>query len=638
MDNKQKTPKENITISTDEMIANFKKSVKEETEKEEKDATLGQLDCIDKSSFEGNIACEKSDRKNAGYENINRDTCEQPNKENLVSKQHNKQSLAHEQSNDKNVVHEKSDRKNTTHTSPRGTHKNSNGNKHLKEDSTLFTNDFLMECAWAKDKGNGILYSHLFNDRFACLGENDSWLEYGGHFWQKCDISRVQNSVETVVNQYKNLIEDIKEELKIATDEENKSLMAYLESKKKTLKTSINTLHTVGGVSSCLTFSKANDKTTVISSDLLDANLHVLCCDNGLIDLRTGECREGTPKDYITRTCKGKWKSLEEPAPLFEKMVHEIFGEKEEVTHYFHKLIGMAMCGVISEKIFIILLGEDGDSGKTTIFETLFDVVRGYVSPMPVEMLLDQRNPKNPDSPTPSIMSLCGQRLCWASEPGENRRFSIENIKLMSGNDSLTGRNPWDKSMSSFTPTHTLFLLTNHKMRASAHDQAFWSRLRLIECPFNFVTNPDPSNPRHRKRIDGLRQKIVEEEKAGILAWIVRGYMHYIAEGIEPPEDVKESTAKYRREEDIMEDFIEACLEKVEVESSIKEDVKRIGASDLYELFKNWFMENLSKNVMSGTSFGRMAAKRIEKGKVGGKVYYFGYMITEEARGQYAKS
>lgn len=508
-----------------------------------------------------------------------------------------------------------------------------------KED--IFTKEFLFECIASKDKGNGILYSHLFENRFAALAK-EYWLEYNGHYWEECDFSCVQNNVEGVVNQYKILLGYVNNQIEKAhelssiDDAMNKKVKQF-EFKKKLIQSTINVLHTVGGVNNCLTFSRANDKTTVISSDMLDADLHVLCCENGLIDLRTGELRPGTPKDYITRTCKGEWQGLDAPAPKWEKMIHEILGEKEDVTHYFHKLLGMAMCGHITEKIFVILLGEDGDSGKTTIFETLFDVVRGYISPMPVEMLLDQRNPKNPDSPTPSIMSLRGRRLTWASEPGENRRFSIENIKLMSGNDSLTGRNPWDKDMTSFTPTHTLFLLTNHKMRASAHDQAFWSRLRLIECPFNFVSNPDPSNPRQRKRIDGLRQQIVDEEKAGILAWLVRGYMFYVTEGIEPPEEVKESTAKYRREEDIMEDFVEACLEKIEVESNIKEDEKRIGASDLYELFKNWFIDNYSKNVMSGTSFGRMAAKRITKGKVGGKVYYFGYVITENAKGQYAK-
>lgn len=614
--------KDKPTVPIEDMLDDFKKRTQADAEKEARgdfsdasdidddvpdytDADIpadsGQLDCMDDFSF---------DEKAAG-ENI--------------------KSTGHEVTTKKTTK----DNRNNHHNDGDIKH----FDKHTNEGEALFTNDFLLECLRARDKGNGILYSYLYGEKFAALAK-DYWLEYNGHHWEECDFSRVQNSVEGVVNQYKILLDFVNSELQkmaalAVADDESKKIAKNFEDRKKIIKANINALHTVVGVNNCLTFSRANDKTTVISSDVLDAELHCLCCENGLIDLRTGELRPGTPKDYITKTCKGEWKGLDESAPLWEKMIHEILGEKEEVTHYFHKLIGMAMCGKISEKIFVILLGEDGDSGKTTIFETLFDVVRGYISPMPVEMLLDQRNPKNPDSPTPSIMSLRGKRLTWASEPGEHRRFSIENIKLMSGNDSLTGRNPWDKDMSSFTPTHTLFLLTNHKMRASAHDQAFWSRLRLIECPFNFVANPDQTNPRQRLRVDDLKQRIIDEEKSGILAWIVRGYMHYVAEGIEPPAEVKESTARYRREEDILEDFVEGCLEKIEVESSVSDAEKRIGASDLYELFKNWFTENYSKNVMSGTSFGRMAAKRIEKGKIGGKVYYFGYKITEDARGQY---
>ncbi len=632
------TPTDKKTVSVEEMI----ELQRQRHEQALHDENLGQLDCISSASFEKNTAAENEANGNTeqNFDN-NEDSSyfqNMPDDQALDDAPNfadyddldTGQSLPEYDDNQGNQS------KNNKSQGPKKGHKRAADKNGF---DSQFTKDFLWECLFARDKGNGNLYSHLYAEKFACL-HKEYWLEYNGHHWDMCDISRVQNSVEGAVDQYALLADDVRDQINNlraeadAGDDKSKADIKRLENKYKIIKTTINHLHTVNGVNHCLTFSRANDKTTLINTEMLDADLNALCCDNGIIDMRTGEIRKGVPSDYVTRTCKGEWKGLDEKAPKWEQMVYEVLGENKDVTHYFQKLVGMAMCGHITEKIFVILLGEDGDSGKTTIFETLFEVLSGYVAPMPVEMLLDRKNPKDPDSPTPSIMSLKGRRLTWASEPGENRRFSVENIKLMSGNDTLTGRNPWDKDMTSFAPTHTLFLLTNHKMRASAHDQAFWSRLRLIDCPFNFVANPDPQNKRHKQRKDGLRQQIVDEEKAGILAWVVSGYIAYLMEGIEPPAAVKESTDKYRREEDLMAYFIDECLEKVEV-SVCKED-SRIGAADLYELFKNWHTTNHSKYVPSGTLFGKIAAKHIEKKKDGGKIYYIGYQITTEAKGAYA--
>ena len=95
------------------------------------------------------------------------------------------------------------------------------------------------------------------------------------------------------------------------------------------------------------------------------------------------------------------------------------------------------------------------------IMETLKKVLGPYMGPVPAELLLDRKIPKDPDSASPTIMNMKGMRIIWASETNENRRFSTAQVKLLSGSDSLTGRYLWDKQNTEFRPTHTLFLLTN---------------------------------------------------------------------------------------------------------------------------------------------------------------------------------
>ena len=114
---------------------------------------------------------------------------------------------------------------------------------------------------------------------------------------------------------------------------------------------------------------------------------------------------------------------------------------------------------------------------------------------------------------------------------------------------------------------------------------------------------------------------VLEGEASGVLAWIVRGYMLYAAEGLEPPEAVKNATTRYKSEEDLAAIFIEECLEKM--------DNAEIFAGDMYELFRAWFMDNYGKSCPSISTFGRMASKYLVREKRGRKVY-LGYDVKPE--------
>lgn len=485
--------------------------------------------------------------------------------------------------------------------------------------------NFVLDCARARDKGNGILFAELMRGKMAFVPEGKFWLEWQGHRWAEMYDQQAEAAVEKVADEYAKAKAKEEEAQRNAAAEEDMDESKRHKKNAASLSASIWNLHCPAGVLACLKMSLANDAPLLVSADQLDLDPYILGCPNGLVDLRTGESRPGRPEDFVTRSCRPEWKGVDAPAPRWERMVLEVFGERPDVAAYFHKLVGYSFFGRVTEKLFVILLGEEGDSGKTTLMETLFAVGGDYAAPMPVELLLDQGRPESPNAPTPAIMSLKGLRLTWASEPGENRKFSVERIKLMSGNDSLTGRYGYDKKMQTFEPSHTLFLLTNHKLRAAANDTPFWNRVRLLDCPYSFVPNPKPGT-NQRQRRDRLKAEILETEASGVLAWIVRGYMAYVAEGLEPPEEVAKATAKYKREEDLAAEFIEECLEPY--------DQGEIFANDLYELFKAWFKDNYGKNPPSITTFGRMAGQHLPRAKKGRKVY-LGYEVKPHIENKY---
>jgi putative DNA primase/helicase len=493
-----------------------------------------------------------------------------------------------------------------------------------KKQPELTTHTFVVECARALDKGAGILFATMMRDKFINVPEKkEQWFAWKDNYWEEVFSPVVRAAAERVAECFDKA--RILEQGKLKDmDEEDKEGRQWTKFNLKILRSRINTLHEPKGVTSCLRFALDNDDPLLVKAEKLDQTPMRLACENGVVDMRTGDLFPGRPQDYITRHCPASWAGLDAPAPKWEAMLLEIFGENKEVLHYFQKLIGYAMGGKVTEKLFVILLGEEGDSGKTTIFETLYEIVQGYAAPMPVELLLEQSGAtQNPHSPTPAIMAMKALRITWASEPGESRRFSVDRIKLMSGLDSLTGRNPWDVGMTTFPPTHTLFLLTNHKMRASAHDTAFWGRVRLIECPYSFVSNP--SRPNQRKRKDGLKDDIVATEAAGVLAWIVRGYQLFLREGLSPPNAVLEASAKYQREEDVIAEWLESCVQ-LDADAAFYET-----QADLYEVFHGWHLLNYGKrDLPTQIKFGKLLGKKIKKEKIGGQIRYYGVKIHAE--------
>jgi putative DNA primase/helicase len=105
----------------------------------------------------------------------------------------------------------------------------------------------------------------------------------------------------------------------------------------------------------------------------------------------------------------------------------------------------------------------------------------------------------------------------------------------------------------SFTPTHKLWLLGNHRPEVNTGGFAFWRRMRLI--PFERIVAEE-------RKIDNLASVLVREEGPGILAWLVEGARRYFAgeKDLTGPVRVQVATTAYAETEDHTGRFLaEAC-------------------------------------------------------------------------------
>ncbi len=484
------------------------------------------------------------------------------------------------------------------------------------------TSAFIQDCLIKNELGDGTLFAALFRDQFLFNNSTQEWFVWSGHFWQRDVMNRSLAAVEKLSEhyllEYKALSEKIIE-LSSSGDDEDREKIKKLKGTQTNLIKRVSQLRGDKRRSACLKFTRTIEAPLAIKGEEFDLHPMLFPCANGVIDLETGRLKPGLPGDFLSLASPVSFEAIDTPVPLWEKSLLEIFGGNEEMVSYLQRLFGYAITGLVKEKVFPVFFGRTGWNGRSLIIETISYIMGALAGSIPAEMLLSQRYSKSSAGPSPDIMSLKGIRMAFASEIDEGQRFSAAKIKWLTGKDELTGRSPHDKYPTRFAPTHKLFVMTNSQPQAPPNDKAFWERLHLIPFTISFV-NREPQETYERRAILDLDRQVLTEAP-GILAWLVRGCLEWQKRGLNPPKDVTEATEKYRRNEDIMADFLDECC--------FKDPGADEKASALYNRFVSWYHDNIGKNEPTGTWFGKQLGQKFEKSKQEGCIVYHGIILKE---------
>lgn len=298
-----------------------------------------------------------------------------------------------------------------------------------------------------------------------------------------------------------------------------------------------------------------------------DRNPWTLNTPTGTVDLRTGTLRAHRAADLLTKRTAAPF-DADAACPLWLDFLALVFEHNAVLIDYVQRALGYSITGDVSEHVLFFPHGS-GRNGKSTMLGTVQAVLGDYARTADPELLLQRRGEVHPTN----IAALHGARFVTSIETEDGRRFAEVLVKWLTGGDRLTAR-LMRQDFFDFDPTHHIWLAANHKPAVRGSDAGIWSRIHLIPFAVHLPTAlGDAYDPQFRSRL-------LSEEAAGILRWLVEGCLGWQRHGLNPPAEVLAATEAYRREMDVLDRFItERCTE---VPSA------KVAAGALYSAYKAW--------------------------------------------------
>jgi P4 family phage/plasmid primase-like protien len=324
--------------------------------------------------------------------------------------------------------------------------------------------------------------------------------------------------------------------------------------------------------------------------DALDGDLWALNCLNGVVVLQTGAFRPHHRKDLFTKQVPVAY-DPDASCPRWEQFLQEIFRKDQALITFIQRAVGYSLTGDTQERALFICFGT-GRNGKSTFLEIVAELLSDYAMRTPTRTLMEKRNL---DQIPNDVAALKGRRFVHASESGEGQRLDEEFIKDATGRDTLAARflhGEW----FNFRPEFKLWLRTNHRPVIRGTDPAIWDRPRLIPFVERFEGREDKQLP-----------ATLRGEFPGILRWAVQGCLSWQINGLPTPDAVHQATETYRKDMDVIGDFLADCCTLAPYAS--------VTSKDLTAAYTHWCDQNNEHPINSKAFGGRLVERGCQSGK-----------------------
>lgn len=276
-----------------------------------------------------------------------------------------------------------------------------------------------------------------------------------------------------------------------------------------------------------------------VDHEALDADPWLLNVTNGTLELRTGVLRAHDPADLLTMQAAVAYDATA-AAPRFAAFLEQVLPDAE-LRRFVARLFGVVLVGAQVEHVLPIALG-GGANGKSTLTRIVADVLGDYAVTASTDLLLALKQDTHPTTKA----SLFRRRFAHSGELPPGAKLDEAQVKRLTGGDAVAARrmreNEWE-----FRPSHTLFVHANHRPTITGADDGIWRRVLLV--PFDVQVPPAEQDT-------SLADRIVADEAAGVLRWMLDGLADYLEHGLAPPDRVTVATSNYRQQSDTAATFL----------------------------------------------------------------------------------
>jgi len=422
------------------------------------------------------------------------------------------------------------------------------------------------------DTHNGSVFAQLYRGELCFVYEKGRWLRWDDRLWCWCDpheaLEAAKNTAREVL---KRAAEDFQRDPSSA---EAKRKLAHGQA-------SFN----LKRLEAMLICAAAEPGMHVASMAQLDADSMLLGCENGVLDLRKGVLIAPAREHLITKKVAAKY-DADAPCPTWDRFMDQVMISDVETIDYVQRAIGYTLTGSASEEVLHFCHGT-GCNGKSVFANILRRLLGDYAVVAPAEMLMmrDRGSGANND-----VARLVGARLLLANETRNGQAMDDLALKTLVSTEAISARF-LHREFFEFRPTHAIWMRGNHKPLIRDESEGAWRRVRLIPFKLNLSTD----------QVDPLLEEKLWAEREGVLAWAVRGCLLWQKTGLAPSPRVRVASASYRRDCDLLGDFLE--------EQCVLEKAARISQRELWNSWVFWCDES---GVKSGSkkSFTRRLEER----------------------------
>lgn len=300
-------------------------------------------------------------------------------------------------------------------------------------------------------------------------------------------------------------------------------------------------------------------------ADVLNSNVNLFPCNNGVFDMTTKTFRMIEPEDYIKVTCG--WRHCPEEARNHradvKRFLEQLFPDEKERNAVL-AFVASLMSGDRKMKKFIIMTDKrEGDNGKSTFIAFLKQFFGDFATERGKKILSKATMEADRNSHDAGLESLRGLRLIIGDEFSRDTRLDTGFIKwLTSGsNVTLEGRACGSEERFAFTFQAGIILIFNETEcpKFNVDDEAFNKRILVAPMRSRFVENAHLASEPNTYEVDRNYARKMHKWRSSFAEILLEHYDP--SGGLDVPESMSDWQNDMATENNALAGFLDDTIE-----------------------------------------------------------------------------